>query len=213
MYSNKHKLKPLICIGVGGHFRSIVGFINNAGYYLEKSIDYVSLQNTRQLNLNNILESRFSVKNLYFLIGIGDNYKRSIIYDLLKDNGIDDKQFPNIISRDSILSENVSLGFGNVVFPGAIVNAGTKISNFTIINTQSSVDHDCFIKNFSSIAPGAVLGGNVLIGSHTEIGIGATIKNNITVGDKCVLGGQAYLIRNMPSNSLYYGVPAKIIID
>ena len=36
---------------------------------------------------------------------------------------------------------------GTVVMDGVIINSGTKIGYFSIVNTKASIDHDCKIGN------------------------------------------------------------------
>ena len=213
MLSHKHKLRPIISIGAGGHFRSASGFICESGYFVEEAINFNSSDSLSSLKKYiNDIKSRFSLKNLNFVICIGDNKRRSEIYHYLKENvGIENCQFPNIVSQNAKLSHFIKIGIGNIIFPGVVINRGVNLSNFIILNTQCSIDHDCIIDNYVSVAPGAILGGSVLVGKSSMIGIGAVVKNNISIGSECLLGGNAFLNVNMPNNSLYYGVPAKKI--
>ena len=68
--------------------------------------------------------------------------------------------------------------------PNTVVNANSKVGDCCIINTASTVDHDCKIQNFNHIAPGVTIAGNVNIGSETFIGIGSKIINNINIKAK-----------------------------
>jgi len=49
------------------------------------------------------------------------------------------------------------------------------------------------------------------IGSRVDIGAGAKILGAITIGDDVVIGANAVVLKNVPSNSLAVGVPARII--
>jgi len=44
-----------------------------------------------------------------------------------------------------------------------------------MINTKSSIDHDCIIKNHTHVEPGVTLSGGVEIGNNILIGACATI--------------------------------------
>ena len=63
-----------------------------------------------------------------------------------------------------------------MIMVNSFIGANTKITDFCIINNNSSVDHDCKLNKFSSLAPVVIIGGNVQIGLRTTIGIGATVK-------------------------------------
>jgi UDP-3-O-[3-hydroxymyristoyl] glucosamine N-acyltransferase len=66
-----------------------------------------------------------------------------------------------------IIGKNVVIGIGVAIMAGAIINPYSQIGDFAIINTKTSVDHDCIIGKFSSLAPNVTLGGNVKIGDDT----------------------------------------------
>ena len=84
---------------------------------------------------------------------------------------------------------------GTVVMPGAIVSAGTKIGEFCIINTNSSIDHDNIFENYSSTGPGVTTGGNVELGQCSHLGIGSTVKHQISIGDNTIIGAQSLVLK------------------
>lgn len=49
------------------------------------------------------------------------------------------------------------------------------------------------------------------IGNRVEIGAGAKILGGITIGDDVIIGANAVVLDDVPSNSLAVGVPARII--
>lgn len=49
-----------------------------------------------------------------------------------------------------------------------------------------------------------------VIGSNVDIGAGAKILGSITIGDNVLIGANAVVITDVPSNSIAVGVPAKI---
>ena len=126
------------------------------------------------------------------------------------------KKNPNAINKtlvhpSSFVSEDCTIGVGSVVMPLCVINSSSKISKGVIINTKSSLDHDNYLMNFSSIAPGVITGGNVSIGKRSAIGIGSIIRHGIEIGSDCVIGGSSYANKNIPNNSLAYGIPIEVI--
>jgi len=51
----------------------------------------------------------------------------------------------------------------------------------------------------------------VKIGSFTFIGTGAIILPGVEIGDHCVIGAGAVVTSNIPSYSVAFGVPAKVV--
>ncbi|MCL1077683.1 acyltransferase [Parashewanella spongiae] len=51
----------------------------------------------------------------------------------------------------------------------------------------------------------------VIIGNKVFIGYGAVIMPGVIIGDNCVIGSNSVVTKNVPSDSVYAGVPAKFI--
>ena len=81
--------------------------------------------------------------------------------------------------------------------PQVNVGPNSIVDKFCILNTSSSIDHDCEMKSFSSIAP--------------RVATGATIKHGITVGDDAVIGANSYVNKSVDSNVVAYGSPCKFV--
>ena len=95
--------------------------------------------------------------------------------------------------------------------PNTVVGPNTKIGEFCLLNTLSSIDHDGIMEDYSSLAPGVITGGNVKIGKRSAVSIGAVIKQNIVIADDVVVGANSYVNKDLTSNHLAYGTPAKTI--
>jgi serine O-acetyltransferase len=53
--------------------------------------------------------------------------------------------------------------------------------------------------------------GSPFIGNRVDIGAGAKLLGGITVGDDVVIGANAVVIEDVPSNSVAVGIPARIL--
>ncbi|WP_278689495.1 acyltransferase [Clostridium baratii] len=53
--------------------------------------------------------------------------------------------------------------------------------------------------------------GRIKIGNNVYIGTGALIMPNVIIGDNCVIGANAIVTKNIKSNSVAVGSPAKVI--
>ena len=140
------------------------------------------------------------------LIGIGDNFRRERVASIVQG-----ANYGRAIHPSAIIARTVMIGEGAVVMPGAVINAGVKVGAHTIINTNSSVDHDCVIEDFASIAPGVALGGNVQVGRGTAVGIGASVAHGCEIGEHTVIGAGATVVQSLPGYSVCYGVPARVV--
>jgi serine O-acetyltransferase len=50
-----------------------------------------------------------------------------------------------------------------------------------------------------------------MIGSDVEIGVGAKIIGPVTIGDRVVIGANAVVLNDVPSDAVAVGVPARVI--
>ena len=96
----------------------------------------------------------------------------------------------------------------------AILGVGVKIWNFNSveIGTCSLFAADVHLVNGghdrNTLVP---FSGTLKIGRGCWIGNGARIIGPLTIGDHVIVGAGAVVIRNVPSNSIVAGVPARII--
>ena len=218
--------KKIVIFGSGGHSKVvfseiiklkkyiILGFIDDLQHKRKKIITF---RNKTYYNLGKIedliksnKDKKKSKNNFYGIIGIGSNNIRNKIVN--KVSKIDKLfKWESIISKDCILNGDVKIDEGSLVLSGVIINTQSKIGKHCIINTSSSIDHDNHFKNFSSCGPGVITGGNISIGEKSHLGIGSVVKNGIKIGKNTIIGGNSFVNKGCPDNSLYYGVPIKKI--
>lgn len=146
--------------------------------------------------------------NLAFILGIGDNNLRYKIAQLLLSKH---QIIESVIDPNSIISKSANIGVGVFASKGVLVNAFSKIGNFTILNTGCIIEHECAIGIAAHIAPGAVLAGNVKVGNRTFIGANAVIKQGVIIGDDVTIGAGSVILHNVESNSKIVGNPGKLI--
>ena len=211
--------RKIVIFGGSGHAKVIVDIIeSNNNFELIGFIDKFIPQETNILNYRVIGDESFLPKLMHKykfhkgVVGIGDNFVRRKVVDFIKKIA-PDFQFINCIHHSAKLSNYCKFGVGNVVMPGVSINASTIISNHCILNTNSSIDHDCRMESFSCLAPNSVVGGNCSIGQFSFVGIGASILNGVSIEENCIVGGGSMLNKDAISDSIDYGIPAKRISD
>lgn len=78
----------------------------------------------------------------------------------------------------------------------------------TIINCKS-MGENCII--YQQVTIGATKNGCPQIGDNVTIYCGAKIIGNVIIGDNAVVGANAVVTKDVPSNAVVAGVPAKVI--
>ena len=119
------------------------------------------------------------------------------------------RNFPVLIHPSAVVADSSEVGVGSVVMAGAVINPGARIGKGCIINTSSSVDHDCVVGDYVHISVGAHLSGTVVVGTGTWIGAGAIVSNNVDICADCVIGAGAVVIKDITEPGTYVGVPAR----
>lgn len=143
------------------------------------------------------------------VIAIGDNWWRRRVYSDLTRN-CPNLKFPVVKHPSALIAASAEIGEGVAVLAGSHVGPGSRVGKFCIINTGSSIDHDCTMHDFASIAPGVFMGGYVRIGECSAIGVGASVSDRISIGTHAVVGTGAVVVRDIPDLVVAYGNPARV---
>jgi acetyltransferase-like isoleucine patch superfamily enzyme len=71
--------------------------------------------------------------------------------------------------------------------------------------------HDGGVWVFREEIPGLDVIKRVTVGSNVYIGFGSIVLPGVTIGDNVVIGAGSVVTRDIPSNSVAVGVPARVI--
>ena len=132
---------------IGTRKFKIQGFLDN---FSEKGKVIETFNGENFINLGKISEIKKIKKNVYGVIGVGDNYVRQKIFkEVIKYN----KKFKweTVVAKTAIISHKVDIGKGSVIMPNVVINIGTKIGDHCLINTSSSIDHIINLKIFLAL--------------------------------------------------------------
>jgi sugar O-acyltransferase (sialic acid O-acetyltransferase NeuD family) len=206
----------IVLFGASGHARVTADALERSGFEIAGLVVSDLPAGTQRFGLP-VLGSEFDLPRVIGgcgidagVIAVGDNWARSQFVARIKEiaPGL---RFISVIHPSAQIGRDVSIGEGTVIMAGAIVNAGSQIGPFSLVNTKASLDHDGCMGAFSSLAPGATVGGSVTIGDYSAVSLGASIIHRIRVGSHSLIGAGAVVIRDIPDGVLAFGVPAKVV--
>ena len=207
-------MDKIVVIGGGGHAKVVISLLKKKRDYkicgYVDVIDKGSILDVSYLGDDSVLGDLFEhdeVSNA--VIGVGDTGNASLRMSLIEKALRMGFSFPAIISPQAVVNEDITFGEGTVVMDGVVVNSGTKIGRFAIINTRSSIDHDCVIGDFVHIGPGAVLCGGVRVEYNSFIGAGTVVTQYKKIGEQCIIGSGAVVVDDCVSGGIYLGVKAQ----
>ena len=199
-------MKKAFIFGASGHGNVIASILKNR--YTE--IFFVDLFPTagnliQELDFFNQIE-KYKREDIF--LGIGSNQIRTKLFQKLTAYNI----VPATCIADSVfIAHDAHIGNGVVVCPGAVIASKAVLENNTIVNTLSSVDHDCFLGEHSQITAGVTFGGNTRVGKNCFFGIKSATIPNITVGDNSIIMAGSIVYKDVPENVMVGGNPARIV--
>jgi acetyltransferase-like isoleucine patch superfamily enzyme len=96
---------------------------------------------------------------------------------------------------------NYKITIGNDV----IIGGNTVIYDTDFHNLNATIRGDKELDRNTAIAKEVIIGNNVFIGAHT------TILKGVIIGDNAVVGACSVVSKNIPTNEIWAGNPAKFI--
>jgi len=111
--------------------------------------------------------------------------------------------------KNLVIEDDVHIGPGTTIdLTGkVIIKQKSTLSPQVLILTHSDAGED-HASEVCQIYPRKV--EEVVIGRSVWIGAGSIIQAGIRIGDRVVIGTGSVVTRNIPSDSLAYGVPAQV---
>lgn len=206
-------MSKLLLIGGGGHAKSVISLLKKNNDYDEIAI--IDSKNIEVLGIKTIGEDKDlpelfkdGYEYAFITVGsIGDSSLRKNLFDIIVEIGF---KIPNIISKSAIV-ETDSIGIGNFIGNGVIINAGVELQDNNIINTGAILDHDVKVGSHVHIGPGATLSGGVSIANEAHVGVNSTIIQGLSIGEKTIIGAGTVVIRDIPDKLKVAGNPAREI--
>ena len=196
-------MRKLIIIGAGGHGRVIADAASLCGYE-----DIAFLDDAAANAVGKVASFPQYIHEADFIVAIGNNaIRKRICEEIIAVGG----QLASVIHPAATVAKGVTIGRGVAVMAGAVINVGAVIGDGVIVNTCSSIDHDCVIDGYVHVSVGARLAGTVCIGERTFVGAGSMVINNTNVCADCMIGAGAVVVKDITVAGTYVGVPARSV--
>ncbi|MFT5601446.1 MAG: hypothetical protein ACI9N1_001690 [Flavobacteriales bacterium] len=156
------KISNILLFGTGCHAKVCIDIVESQGTYnIIGIIDSIAKVGAEKygytiLGTQNELSEIVDKYNVsLWLIAIGDNYVRKLIFDAVVIE-VPHFDFVNIIADRSVLAASVQVGRGNMILKGVIINYQTSVGDFCLFNSGSRIEHDSKFDDFSQISAGSI---------------------------------------------------------
>jgi sugar O-acyltransferase (sialic acid O-acetyltransferase NeuD family) len=200
-------------IGAGGHGRVVLDILRlshseglAAAFFDDRAEEMRSVSGIPVLGPVSALVGDRSFDGAF--AAIGNNRVRSDIQRRLERRG---HTFVRVIHPHTAISPQARLGEGSIAVAGVVVNCDAVVGRGVILNTLSSVGHDCQVGDYAQVAPGVNLGGACAIGEGVFLGIGAKVAPLARIGEWSVVGAGSVVLEDLPDRHFCVGVPARPI--
>ena len=124
---------------------------------------------------------------------------------------IDPDRYFLAIHPTASIGASVKIGRGTIILSMCSVTADVVIGQHCVIMPNVVMTHDDIIGNGSTFGAGCTISGNVVIGEGAYIGSGAHVRERLQIGSGSVVGMGSSVLRDVPSNEVWAGSPARLI--
>lgn len=206
-------MKPIALIGGGGHARSIVE-MTEGNALIEGYIDrtaVAAMDPLRWLGDDECFADEYSPDRIavHPAVGFTRGCSLALRRRLMERYGAYEQ--PALVAPSAWVGQTATIGEGSTVMARAVINAGTNLGRWVVVNSGAIIEHDCRVGDNSFIAPGAVVCGGGAIGEDVFIGAGAIVKQGLTIASGAIIGMGAVVVRDITRPGVYVGNPAKEI--
>jgi sugar O-acyltransferase (sialic acid O-acetyltransferase NeuD family) len=115
----------------------------------------------------------------------------------------------NAIHKHALISNHVSLGYGNFIDQGVRVGVGAAIGSHCMIQAGSIIGSGVVMKDFVQVGSGSIVNAGVTIEEEAFIGSGVTIISGITVGKGSRIGAGSVVVAPVKAGETVFGNPAQ----
>lgn len=210
-------MPEVVIFGCGGFGREVLQIVRDlslveaewscAGFLVDPGFDTPSVVHGKPVYQD---LARFgAAADLAVLVAIGQPGARRRATEALIKCGV--RHFPSLVHPRAWLGENVVLGEGVIICAGALLTTDIHIAAHCHINIGTSIGHDARFGAYCTLSPGVRVSGKVTLHEEVEVGSAASLIPGVTVGARTVIGAGAAVVRDIASDSLAVGVPAKVI--
>ena len=207
---------PVIILGAGGLGLVALDVFQSNGVVVYCFLDDNTELHGKEIHDVSVLGStddegylKLIGKKCEAFIATDDTKLRKHLVEMLNERR---KMMPvNAIHNQAYISSLATIGHGNLISAGTILNTEAKISNHCILHARAVIDYQAELGDFVQVGTGSIINSGVKIANDVFIGAGVTVVSGITIGKGARIGAGSVVIENIAANATVFGNPAKAI--
>jgi sugar O-acyltransferase (sialic acid O-acetyltransferase NeuD family) len=158
------------------------------------------------INVSGKIENHIPAdRNRYVMAIANPKAKEKIAYSLLERGA----EFIPIITKITT-GYNVKLSDTFCGFDVRIAN-NVSFGRCCYVDSENIISHDVTVGDFCHLGPRNFIAGGVVIGAKVIMHGGACVARGVSIGESAEIGLGSVVLRDVPSNALVLGNPARII--
>lgn len=212
----KEMENEIYILGIGHNTITTIDLCKDCGFNIKGLIHYND-ERTGEIffghkiigSFREFLNKEFC-KGANFVLSMGNMKIKSSLFDEIMELG---GSIPTLIHPSSYISKNAIIGYGVQIMQQCIIEGDVVIEDDTSITVNTVIAHSVKIGAHNLISGNVMIGAYAQIGNYNHIGQGSVVISGKVnrIGDNCILGAGAVLTKDMPSNCVYAGNPARFL--
>jgi sugar O-acyltransferase (sialic acid O-acetyltransferase NeuD family) len=117
---------------------------------------------------------------------------------------------PSVVHPSAVVAPSAKISHCVTIFAGAIIGPRVLVREGTVVFNGCTIEHDSLVGENVWLAPGVTTSGFVSIGGHCFVGCGSVLSRECNVSECVLVGAGAVVVRDLPPESIAFGVPAQV---
>lgn len=145
--------------------------------------------------------------NAYYIMAFGDpRVRRRIVEEV----GVNKVKWATLYSPTVKIHHSHKIGTGVVIGRYTDFTVDCKLGDFVMLNIHVVLGHNVVIGDYSIVSPNVTINGGAHIGHTCSVGANAFIRD-VTIGNYVTVGASSCVVKDVESDCVVAGVPARII--
>ncbi|ASB50953.1 PglD-related sugar-binding protein [Alkalitalea saponilacus] len=208
--------KQIYILGVGHNTEVYIDLAESCGYSIGGLYHYNDERTGDKIHGFQILDStdnlfkKATLEGMAFALSMGDNKIRAALANKIRSKG---GLIPTIIHPTAVVSKYAEIAYGVVIHANAVIQAGVKIGNYTVVSYNASVTHTSTVSDSCYLAAYAHVGALTIIHANVLLGQAAiTVSGKVAyIGENSIIGAGSVVTKNVEANCVVAGNPARVI--